>query len=84
MENDRLKLNGIVVFLSDELSYLSMRRVYGNNGKIFNLWILRCFFGRLCFGQFSAIEDCCNTIGVLLTHKNSCYDFGREKGVKCK
>ena len=42
--------------------------MFGKNGNIFNLWIRTVFCGRLfCFESFSAIEDGCNTIGVLLS-----------------
>lgn len=44
METDRLGLNGVVVFLSDESSYFQREVKYGKNGNIFNLWIHTVFF----------------------------------------
>lgn len=39
MENDRLGLNGVVVFLRGETSYFQREVIYGKNVNIFNLWI---------------------------------------------
>ena len=68
VKNDRHGLNDVVVFLRGETLFFQREEMFGKNGNIFNLWIRTVFCGRLfCFESFSAIEDGCNTIGVLLT-----------------
>ena len=61
--------------------------MFGKNGNIFNLWICTVFLwtivvllvffrNRIRLQYDRRIINC--------WHKNACYDFGREKGVKCK